>query len=625
MKIVIIAPIKEIIDTVDEMRAKGNLARFGDVEAVLGDLENGLEEAYRAVERGADVIISRGGTASLIAKNVEIPVVEIQVSAFDILRALKKVNNADTVGFAFVRRLLFECEKLGDLIGVRIREIFMENEAFEEKKLTAAYNEGISAFIGDASSVRKLRQLGIQAVPIESSRDAITQALIEAENLARVRRKEKEKAELFRTIINASTDGIIAINKEGFISILNPIAESVFQIDSVTAIGKYIGDLIPDDILRNCLDSDEYEREGVKNVGNKMFAIKRLPIKLNGEVVGAVANIEDVTQLQNFEQVVRLKLNKKGLIAKFNLSKLIGSSLAMMEIRERICQYANTDATVLITGETGTGKEGIAQSIHNQSKRKNGPFVAVNCAALPESLLESELFGYEEGAFTGAKKGGKAGLFELAHRGTIFLDEIGEMPLSLQARLLRVLQEKEIMRLGSDSIIPVDVRVLAATNQDLMALVDTKQFRADLYYRIDVLRIHLPPLRERVQDIPELVNGIIKKVASKNNKIYEITESAMAYLQLQSWKGNIRELENVIERVALMSKGGIIEESDFRREFSDYELCDSKECSSKFGGLQKQKIEQVLLAEKYNYSQAAKRLGISRTTLWRKVRELKIK
>jgi transcriptional regulator with PAS, ATPase and Fis domain len=356
-----------------------------------------------------------------------------------------------------------------------------------------------------------------------------------------------------------------------------------------------------------------------------MFAIKRLPITLHGEVIGAVANIEDVTQLQNFEQVVRQKLNKKGLVAKVNLHQLLGTSGAMKEIKERACQYANTDATVLITGESGTGKEGIAQSIHNLSQRKNGPFVAVNCAALPESLLESELFGYEEGAFTGAKKGGKAGLFEMAHRGTIFLDEIGEIPLPLQARLLRVLQEREIMRIGSDSVIPVDVRVLAATNQDLMALVDIKQFRADLYYRIDVLRLHLPPLRDRIKDIPELVQATIKKIASKNNRVYRITDNAMTFLQLQPWKGNIRELENVIERVVLISKSGIIDEGELRREFPDYQRVEDEDCINDLEKLEKQKIEQILLEEKYNYSQAAKKLGISRTTLWRKIRELKSK
>ncbi|MBP2627831.1 MAG: proprionate catabolism activator, Fis family [Firmicutes bacterium] len=295
-----------------------------------------------------------------------------------------------------------------------------------------------------------------------------------------------------------------------------------------------------------------------------------------------------------------------------------------MAVKERIYQYANADAKVLITGESGTGKELVAQSIHNLSGRKNGPFVAVNCAALPESILESELFGYEEGAFTGAKKGGKFGLFELAHKGTLFLDEIGELPLSLQARLLRVLQENEVMRLGGDSVIPVDIRVLSATNQDLAKLVEKKEFRADLYYRLDVLRIHVPALRERTEDIPDLVKKIMSKNVSRpsRSKITGITDKATAVLQKCLWKGNIRELENVIERLKLIAKGPVIEEVDVRQELMDYQhLAIEEKDNDSLGDIEKKKIEQILLEEKYNYTQAAKRLGISRTTLWRKVRE----
>jgi len=625
MKITIVAPIQGIIDTVNGMLAKKHFAKIGEIEAVPGDLESGVESACHAVERGADVIISRGGTASLIARNLDIPVVDIQVSAFDILRALKQVGTVTgTVGVVFTRRLLFECEKLGALIGLSVKEIFLENELLEKEKILSAYQEGISTFIGDASSVRILRQHGFDAVAIESSEDAIAKAIIEAENLVGVRKKEQEKAELLRTIINASTDGVIAIDKEGRIGILNPVAEQVFQINSVSAIGQYIGDVIPSDKLRECLTTDHYEQEGIKSFGDKLFAIKRIPIKLDGKVVGAVANIEDVTQLQHFEQIVRQKLNKKGLVAKFRIEQLVGKSSAITAVKERIYQYANADAKVLITGESGTGKELVAQSIHNLSGRKNGPFVAVNCAALPESILESELFGYEEGAFTGAKKGGKFGLFELAHKGTLFLDEIGELPLSLQARLLRVLQENEVMRLGGDSVIPVDIRVLSATNQDLAKLVEKKEFRADLYYRLDVLRIHVPALRERTEDIPDLVKKIMSKNVSRpsRSKITGITDKATAVLQKCLWKGNIRELENVIERLKLIAKGPVIEEVDVRQELMDYQhLAIEEKDNDSLGDIEKKKIEQILLEEKYNYTQAAKRLGISRTTLWRKVRE----
>ena len=625
MRITIVAPMESILDTANRVLLKQDFGLPGNIEVVIGLLEAGLEQAYRAIERGTDVIVSRGGTATLIAKNVDIPVAEIQVTTFDILRALKGIGDVSgPVGVVFGRRSLFECEKLGDLIGVPIREIHVGDDVFEEK-IQVAYREGIRTFLGDALTVRLLKERGLQVVPIESSEDAISRAIVDAINLATVRRREQEKAELFRTIVNTSVDGIIAIDRGGHVNVFNPAAEQMFQIQSSTALGKRIGDIIPDDKLRECLIDDKYEREGVKSIGDKVFAIKRIPIKLHKDIVGAIANIQDVTQLQYFEQVVRQKLNKKGLIAKFKLEQLIGSSRAMKAVKERVRQYASTDTTVLITGESGTGKERIAQSIHNISRRKNGPFVAINCAALPEQLLESELFGYEEGAFTGAKKGGKSGLFELAHGGTIFLDEISEMPLSLQARLLRVLQEKEVMRLGADSVIPVNVRVLSSTNQDLMGQVETKKFRADLYYRLDVLRLHIPPLRERVEDIPELIQSFLDKAPSSRHRIAAISEEAVTFLQRQPWRGNIRELENVIERIRLLAKGSIIEEMDVRQELASWtrfkdnessmDMTDSAEIS------EKQKIERILLEEKYNYTQTAKRMGISRTTLWRKLRE----
>lgn len=621
MRITIIAPMTNIMDTANELLAKQDFNWPGEIEIIPGVLEDGLEQAVQAAKNGTDVIISRGGTATLIAKHVDIPVVEIQVTAFDILRALKSIGHVSgTVGVIFMRRLLFDCETLGDLIGIPIHEFFVENEQLAEAVIETACCQGISTFLGDASAVKLLNKRGVTVVPIESSEESVRKAIIEATNLAEVRLREKEKAELFRTIIDAAGDGIIAINKEEHITILNPAIERMYQIQSADVIGKKIGDIIPDDGLRDCLTGDKCERESVRSINNRVFAIKRIPIKLGEDIVGAIANVQDVTQLQYFEQVVRQKMNKKGLVAKFHLEQISAASPQMKIVKERVRQYAGNDATVLITGESGTGKERVAQSIHNLSQRQTGPFVAVNCAALPESLLESELFGYEEGAFTGAKKGGKSGLFEVAHGGTIFLDEIGEMPLSLQARLLRVLQEKEVMRLGAESVIPVNVRILAATNQDMMRLVDEKKFRVDLYYRLDVLRLHIPPLRERVEDIPELIRSFLEKSPRRN--IVGITENAVKFLQKQYWRGNIRELENVIERIKLLAPGPFIEEMMVRQELSACGHETSGMISpDKSGVLSRQNIEQILFEEKYNYTQAAKRLGISRTTLWRKLRQ----
>jgi PAS domain S-box-containing protein len=628
MKITLIAPLVGIMVIAHEILNSTDYDWKGEaeveLEVVLGDLDSGVQQAYLAVERGTDVIISRGGTASMIAKNVDIPVVEIQVTAFDILRALKRGGNiSGTVGVVFARRFLFECEKLGALIGVPMREVFIENGIIAEHEIHSIVKENINIFIADAASEKVLLRQGLTVFPIESGKDSILKALAEAINIAAIRRKEQEKAELFRTIIDSLGEGIIAIDKSGRVNIFNPIAERIFQKPNSSVMGKYIGDSIPDDKLRCCL-TDKFESEGVKNVGGRVVAIKRIPIKYNGEIVGAIANIQDVTQLQQFEQVVRQKLNMKGLVAKTCLEQLIGSSQVMEAVKERVRQYACTDTTVLITGESGTGKERIAQSIHNLSGRKQGPFVAVNCAALPENLLESEFFGYEQGAFTGAKKGGKVGLFELAHGGTIFLDEIGEIPLVLQARLLRVLQEREVMRLGSDKIVPIDVRVLAATNQELIKLVEKKEFRADLYYRLDVLRLHIPPLRERIEDILELAKFFLNKFADLNSRTLQFTKGAISLMEKYPWYGNIRQLENMIERVTLLTKGSLIEEKDVAKELDDCECWLKNSCCSEIESLElveKEKITEILLQEKYNYTRAAKKLGISRTTLWRKIRE----
>ena len=285
-------------------------------------------------------------------------------------------------------------------------------------------------------------------------------------------------------------------------------------------------------------------------------------------------------------------------------------------------QFAVVDSNVLITGETGTGKEMIAQGLHNLSRRAKGPFVAFNCAAVPENLLESELFGYEEGAFTGARRGGKVGLIELAHGGTLFMDEIGEMPLPLQARILRVIQEKEVMRIGGERIIPVDLRLLSATNENLSQLIEQRKFRKDLYYRINVLRLHIPPLRDRPEDIPLLVKHILKRHQAMNPAVTEIGAKAMKRLCQQEWPGNVRELESTLERALLLAKGPVLQEADILDalylQTSPGLPLESGLSEDTLLNVEKATIERVLQEEKFNYSRAAARLGINRTTLWRK-------
>ncbi|HML36483.1 MAG TPA: sigma 54-interacting transcriptional regulator [Bacillota bacterium] len=254
---------------------------------------------------------------------------------------------------------------------------------------------------------------------------------------------------------------------------------------------------------------------------------------------------------------MRVQLLNKGLLAKYTFDDILGQSSAIKQCKDMACRMAGSDSAILITSESGTGKELFAQGIHNASKRQEYQFVAVNCAALSESLLESELFGYEGGAFTGAKKEGRTGLFELAHNGTLFLDEIGDMPLLLQARLLRTLQEKTVMRIGGESVINVNVRIICATNRDLKKLVNQGLFRKDLYFRISVLPLVIPPLRERTEDIPILVQKFMKEYDSD----FLLTDSAVKAMEQYGWPGNVRELRNYVEYFSNIGKE-IIEVSD---------------------------------------------------------------
>jgi len=593
------------------------------IQVVVGDLGVGLEQANKAIAQGAEVIISRGGTASLISSQIELPVVEIQVTAFDILRALKQVSGqTKKVGVVGFRNVIYGCEDFGEIWGVSLQEITLTNEQEALEKIIAAKQQGINVIIGDAISIKIAHQCGLQGILIQSGKEAIYKAIKQAQQIARVRSKEQERFELLRTIINSSTDGILAVDERTRITILNPVAEEVFHLRAEEALGRKVGDVIPGTRLPLIVARGEAEIGEIQKIGSRVIATKRVPIKLNEKVVGAIANFQDVTQLQRYEQSVRQKLYAKGLVAKFTLEQVIGTCPVMEEIKKWVRQYAGTDSTVLITGESGTGKELLAQSIHNLGKRSGGPFVAVNCAALPENLLESELFGYEEGAFTGAKKGGKAGLCELAHGGTLLLDEVGEMPLALQARLLRVLQEKEVMRLGGDRVIPVDVRIIAATNQNLLQLIQERRFRNDLYYRLDILRLHVPPLRERKEDIPMLIRYFLHKHSMLKPHLVDISEAAIDRLKQCQWPGNVRELANILERTILLSEGPVITEATICNVLGVAADGSTNGDSGKnlLQSLEMETIRNVLQEENYNYCRTAERLGINRTTLWRKLR-----
>lgn len=340
--------------------------------------------------------------------------------------------------------------------------------------------------------------------------------------------------EELNSIINLSSVGMAMVSNKEEIVICNQSVKRILDIDN-NIIGKKVKDIENKD-LKMIFSLSKANDEVIK-FKNKYINVNRHNIESFGKITGAYFCIQEVTYIKKLEQNLSKKLRDKGQVARYHFDDIKTKSAELEQSKELAKKIAKSDYTVLITGESGTGKELMAQSIHNDSLRFNQPFIAINCAAMPENLLESELFGYEEGAFTGALKGGKKGLFEQAHNGTIFLDEIGDMPMYLQTKLLRVIQENQVMRVGGENVIDIDVRIIAATNRDLLEMIKKEKFRADLYYRINVLHINIPPLRDRKEDITAMLMYFMNKKINISNEVSKI-------LNNYSWPGNIRELKN---------------------------------------------------------------------------------
>jgi PAS domain S-box-containing protein len=462
-------------------------------------------------------------------------------------------------------------------------------------------------------------------------------SITEAKRAAYISRSEKARALGFKTILDYAYEGIIAIDSENRITVFNSMSEKTLGISGKDIIGKKIDEILPKSKLVDLLCSKgEYLNEIVKYNGMQL-AINKVPLIMSSKNIGNVMNFQNVTKVQEMESTIRQKIYTRGHIAKYRFDDIIGKSKSIKEVINTAKGFSQVDANILIMGETGTGKELFAQSIHNHSKRKDGPFVAINCAALPESLLESELFGYVEGAFTGAVKGGKPGLFELAHNGTIFLDEISEISLKIQGRLLRVIQEKEIMRLGHDRIIPVDVRIISATNKNLFALSKKGDFREDLYYRLDILKINLPNINERKEDIPILAESFIRKYGMKlKNEKMTITSRARKLLQSYDWTGNVRELINICERLVVMAQEAVIDKSEVEAVLLNHntgKVFDESTSishnlehshSDELKNFEKERIKAVLEEVGHSKVKASEKLGISTTTLWRKIKQYKL-
>lgn len=466
---------------------------------------------------------------------------------------------------------------------------------------------------------------------------AVFQDITDLESISGELESTKKLKAILEAVVENPHEGLIAIDENSRVILINQYYLDVTGLTREQALGKHVYEVTPHSELPETVKTGRVQIGEFWKVNGKEMIIMRTPIKEGDKIIGAIGKsifkdmiqawhfVDKLNQLENELEYYREELRKTQRSAEYTFEQIIGESTMFQDAKALALCAAKTFSTVLITGESGTGKEVFAHAIHNCSKRKKGPFIKVNCAALPEQLLESELFGYVEGAFTGARKGGKPGKFELANNGTIFLDEIGDMTLTMQAKLLRVIQEKEIERVGGTETTKVNVRIIAATNRNLAKMVEENKFRADLFYRLNVMPLELPALRDRSEDIPSLAHYLINRLNHQlGTAVKEITPEAMELLCRYSWPGNVRELENVLERIMNVYDECLIFPehlpAHLRRAVGKRQVFPAPlSLESALFEAEKETIIKALALTKGNKAEAAKALGIHRSVLYRKL------
>ncbi len=608
----------EITDAAKELIQK----KAYHVEVAAGVLNNGVGLAMKYEAEGYQLIISHGIVGSLIKKAVKIPVIMVEYSNMDILKTVYKAKQmGKKIGFfQYSQFQSYDFELIREILDMpedKLQIYHFQNEEELREKITDAYDAVDVVVSTSAYMLETAGQQGMKTMMVHLSREAFCNALKQAEVVLDTLCREQDLLKYLNSLAKEAFAGLILLNQEENVIFINAPACNLLKIDARKVMGKNISEVLKGlTVLKGISYQQDIFQVSCNGIDINM---KKMILYHAGEMIGYAINLESAKSI---------KQQKQGLSARYIFADMIGNSPALKKVITKAKSYGKTDLTVLVTGESGTGKEILVNSIHNISPRRQEPFVAVNCATLPQSLLESELFGYEEGSFTGARKGGKPGLFEVAQKGTLFLDEISEMNLSAQVQLLRVLQEKMVRRIGGSKNIPVDVRIIAASNADLHKRAKEGQFREDLFYRLNVLNLCIPPLRERKEDIPLLTEYFLEKYLGENNNL-KIPEQFMKKLQSYYWPGNVRELENLAEKYAILSHDNentpMLEELffDLSQHDTPAQLTDEQTITVELGTLKDMEMQIIeLLYGRMDKTSLSKLLGISRSNLWSKLKEL---
>ncbi|WP_296919403.1 sigma 54-interacting transcriptional regulator [uncultured Megasphaera sp.] len=590
-----------------------------DVEII--DFPNLVAQAHALVEKGTKVIITTSGAHQILTKAIDtIPILCLYSSTNDALCALRAIApNYKKIHLLLNENFMFNREACPPELSEKI--VFYPRYSLDKTHLELLERvrqipvTADTAIVGCPLLPQIANPSQMPIYSIKPSESTMLSVLLYAQELLSFKEKDNQQLSMMSSILSHVTDGIILYSTGGSISHLNKRAADFLGVSATT---KNIRDIFPDWVEGNKPSFHEtiIRRPPYTLIANSDFF-------LMDSSSHYIMTLRDVTELQRLEKNIRYKLTKTGMTARHHFDDIKTVDDNMKKVIQRAAIMAEYNAPILIQGESGTGKELFAQSIHNASDRRNGPFVAINCAALTTDLLESELFGYVSGSFTGARKEGKAGLFEMAHKGTIFLDEINSMAPSIQSKLLRVLETKQVMRLGSDYVIPLDIRIISAGNADLIASVEAGEFRRDLYFRINTLRLNLPPLNDRPDDILYLFTHFVETLSHQK---CHLSPALKKVLVQHNWWGNIRELHSVALRYFIF--GDTLDKSyDALFDIADQNKKDALLDTASLTLNMKQlevTIQQILIEELqekgYSQKDIAKLLNVSRQTIFNKMR-----
>lgn len=630
-RILFLAPTGELAAKAQAIITRRNY----DVTVRIGlvVLKDGLDIARKAVAAGYKIIITRGGSVTLLRRHLQVPIIAVNRTSSSYIAAFEKIRQIKgPVAFFSVDEVQDELKMLCYFMNIDARYYQFTTDDDAKEAVDQAMHDHCQFGVGGGMTVIYAEKAGMPYYTLENTQEEIEVALDSAKQmLESILLEEARSRELqmqlhrYEAIFNYTHDGIIAIDKTGKVEVVNQHAEEILPLINPPYEGKHITEILPQTKLLNTLASGQKETDELMRFDTTIVNTNRIPVMINGQVEGVVATFRDIDSIRTSEFKIRSNLHRKGLTSQYRFSDMLGESKAFTRAIRIAKSYAKSSSNILIAGEMGTGKEMFAHAIHWESKRRKMPLVTVNCANSSALELKAELCGYEDGYSPFHVKGSQEGAFELAHGGTLFLDKLEQASLETQEELIQIIENKHVRRLGGDHIIPIDVRIIASTKEDLRQAVEEKRFLEELYYLLSILVLEIPPLRDREKDYLLFCNDKFHRAFGADYRNYETRIHQIEdYLNDYIWHGNIRQLYNTIERISVLLKNNMTVDEIIstlprparqKEERTDITLEKWTRAT----------IIEALSASKLNISRAARLLNCSRTTLYKKMDEFNIK